>query len=296
MGSSASFRMQAPKSFRASQFEQHARTTDFLPPAFELIPRLLVLLDDAETNCDTLADLIHVDAGLTTNVLRVANSPALGGGVRAESLPQAIIRLGLREIYRLLTTIITSPNVMNLDGFGFQRIDLWQHSVGSAVAAQILARNVPSQDPEVAYTTALLHDIGKLVMAQVAKADYLALLDSCKDNNQPHYRAEQQAYQTDHAHIGSMLLKRWRFPEEIVGAIKFHHDLGHVPEEARHLASLIYASNIVAYRLNLGSGFPDYAVDPDAAALEPIGVQPAELADYEREVLTTFQREQQRLW
>jgi putative nucleotidyltransferase with HDIG domain len=287
--------MQAPKNLRAAPFEQHARTTDFLPPAFELIPRLLVLLDDTESNSDTIADLIHVDAGLTTNVLRVANSSAYGGGARADSLPQAIIRLGLREIYRLLTTIITSPSIMNLDGFGFQRMDLWQHSVGSAVAAQILARNIPSQDPEVAFTAALLHDLGKLVMAQVGKADYLALLDSCKDNNQPHYRAEQQAYQTDHAHIGSMLLKRWRFPDEIVGAIKFHHDLAHAPEDAVHLAALIYASNIIAYRVNLGSGFPDYAVDPDAAALEPINLQPADLADYEREVLTTFQREQQRL-
>src|SRR5258706_15536746 len=101
--------MQAPKSFRAVHFEQHARTTDFLPPAFELIPRLLVLLDDPEVNSDTLANIIHADAGLTTNVLHAANNAAFAGSCRTESLPQAIIRLGLREIYRLITTIITSP-------------------------------------------------------------------------------------------------------------------------------------------------------------------------------------------
>jgi putative nucleotidyltransferase with HDIG domain len=288
--------MQAPKSFRAVHFEQHARNTDFLPPAFELIPRLLVLLDDPDVNSDRLAEVIHVDAGLTTDVLRVANTAVYSGGARTESLPQAIIRLGLREIYRLVTSIITSPNILNLDGFGFQRMDLWQHSIACAIGAQILARNVPSQDPEVAYTTGLLHDIGKVVMAQVAKADYLALLDSCKDNNMPHYRAEQDAYQTDHAQIGSMLLKRWRFPEEIVGAIKHHHDLHHAPENALHLASLVYAANIISYRLNLGSGFPDYAVDADEALLEPISLKPSDLPDYEQEVLTTYQREQQRVW
>lgn len=288
--------MQAPKTYRAAQFEQHARTTDFLPPAFELIPRILVLLDDPDVNSETLAQIIHADAGLTTDVLRAANTAAYAGAARIESLPQAIVRLGLREIYRLLTAIITSPNLMNLDAFGFQRVDLWQHSVACAFGAQILSRNVPSQDPEVAYTAALLHDIGKLVMAQVAKADYLALIDSCKENNTPHFRAEQNAFQCDHAMIGSMLLKRWRFPEEIVGAIRFHHDPAHAPENARHLTSLIYASNIVAYRLGLGSGFPDYTIHPDPAHLEPIGLQPDDLAEYEHEVQTTYEREQQRLW
>jgi putative nucleotidyltransferase with HDIG domain len=288
--------MQAPKKYRPLHFEQHAKNTDFLPPAFEMIPRLLVLLDDAEVNSDQIAEMIRADAGLTTDVLRAANSAINAGGARSESLAQAIVRLGLREIYRLLTTIITSPNLLNLDAFGFQRVDLWQHSIASAIAAQILARNVPSQDPEVAYTAALLHDIGKLVMAQVAKADYLALIDACKETNQPHFRAEQNSYDCDHAQIGSTLLRRWRFPEEMVSAIRFHHDIRHAPENAVQLASLIYAGNILAYRLNLGSGFPDYAVNPDPSLLEPISIQPADLADYEQEVHTTYEREQQRLW
>jgi len=294
-GSSASTKATTRK-FRALHFEQHARNTDFLPPAFELIPRLLVLLDDPETNSDTLADIIRVDAGLTTDILRAANSSVYAGACRTESLQQAIVRLGLRDIYRLLTTIITSPGIMNLDAFGFQRVDLWQHSVACGTAAQILARNFADQDPEVAYTAALLHDIGKLVMAQVAKADYLAVLDACEPANRPHFRAEQQAFECDHAGIGSMLLKRWRFPDNIVAAVKFHHDPLNAPEDARRLASLILAGNIISYRLNLGTGFPDYVVHPDPALLEPLGIQPEELPDYQNEVQTTFKREQERLW
>jgi putative nucleotidyltransferase with HDIG domain len=288
--------MQAPRTFHAAHFEQHARTTDFLPPAFELIPRILVLLDDPDTNAETLAQIIHADAGLTTDVIRAANTAAHSGAARIESLPQAIVRLGLREIYRILTTIITSPNLMKLDTYGFQRVDLWQHSVACGIAAQILARNLPQQDPEVAYTAALLHDIGKLVMVQVAKAEYLALIDSCIGNNTAHFAVEQNAYQCDHADIGFLLLKRWRFPDEIVAAIKFHHNPLQAPEIARPLASLIHASNIIAYRLGLGSGFPEYAVQPEPTFLEPIGLTPTELPDYEQEVMTTYQRERSRLF
>jgi putative nucleotidyltransferase with HDIG domain len=287
--------MTTNKKFRAIHFEQHARDTNFLPPAFELIPRLLVLLDDPETNSETIANIIRVDAGLTTDVLRAANNVTYSGGCRIESLQQAIVRLGLREIYRLLTAIITSPGIMNLDAFGFQRVDLWQHSVAVGTAAQILARNFGDQDPEVAYTAALLHDIGKLVMVQVAKADYLAVLDACEPANRPHFRAEQQAFNCDHALIGSLLLKRWRFPENIVGAVKFHHDCVNAPDEAKRLAALIYAGNIIAYRLNLGSGNPDYVIHPDPDILGFLGLQVPELAEYQHEILTAFQREQQRL-
>src|SRR4051812_38552686 len=37
----------------------------FLPPSFELVPRLLLLLDDPEVSGDDLADVIRVDPGLT---------------------------------------------------------------------------------------------------------------------------------------------------------------------------------------------------------------------------------------
>jgi putative nucleotidyltransferase with HDIG domain len=294
--SSAAFSTKTARKFRAIHFEQHACNTDFLPPAFELIPKLLALLDDPETNSDTLADIIRADAGLTTDVLHAANKAGVGGVCRVDSLQQAITRLGLREIYRLLTYIITSPGIMSLDAFGFQRVDLWQHSVACGIGAQILARNFADQDPEIAYTAALLHDIGKLVMVQVAKADYLAMIDSCEPANQPHFRAEQREFHCDHALVGSLLLKRWKFPENIIAAVKFHHDPLHAPDSAKRLTALIYCANIIAYRLNLGTGMPDYAIHPDSEVLSALGFQIFDLEEYEQEVQTNFRNDQERLW
>jgi HD-like signal output (HDOD) protein len=53
------------------------RNTPFLPPAFELVPRLLVLLDDPYANADDLAEVIRIDPGLTVDLLRIANSAYL---------------------------------------------------------------------------------------------------------------------------------------------------------------------------------------------------------------------------
>src|SRR5690348_14946818 len=81
----------------------------FLPPAFELLPRLLLLLDDGEANCEDFAEMIRIDPGLTANVLRMSQSALFGGAQRIGSLSEAIMRLGVREVYRLVMEIVTSP-------------------------------------------------------------------------------------------------------------------------------------------------------------------------------------------
>src|SRR4051794_31781167 len=74
----------------------------FLPPALDIVPPLLRFLGDEEKNGEMLAELIRLDPGLTTDVLRVANSAAFAGAVRMESLKSAVLRLGLRELYRIV--------------------------------------------------------------------------------------------------------------------------------------------------------------------------------------------------
>src|SRR4051812_20881118 len=91
--------------------------TSFLPPAFELIPRLLLVLDDDAAGSDDLADIIRIDAGLTANVLRLSNSAALGGSRRTKSLAEAIVRIGARAIYRSVLSLITSPALASKNAF-----------------------------------------------------------------------------------------------------------------------------------------------------------------------------------
>src|SRR5690349_8335015 len=107
---------------------------DFLPAAFELIPRLLVLLDDTEINCEDVAEVIRVDPGLTADVLRISNSAFLGGRERVDRISEAIVRVGFREIFRLVLTVVTAPVFTSQEAFRLQKIDLWKHSLSTAVA------------------------------------------------------------------------------------------------------------------------------------------------------------------
>ena len=70
------------KDFRPLPLDSLIDDLSFFPPAFELIPRLLLLLDDPESNCEDLADVIRIDPGLT-NVLRISHSVSYGGALIA---------------------------------------------------------------------------------------------------------------------------------------------------------------------------------------------------------------------
>src|SRR5437763_296065 len=167
-----------PQRLMSEETKKLARTAvelAVLPPSFEMIPRLLLLLDDENTDSEALATIIRVDAGLTADILHVSNAAAFRGGRAIETLEEAIIRLGLRELYRAVMRVIASPVLNSGQEMGLERLNLWSHSLACALAAQTIATQTGYEDPEVAFTAGLLHDLGKMVLAQALRAPYIAL-------------------------------------------------------------------------------------------------------------------------
>ena len=109
--------------------------------------------------------LIRVDPGLTADVLRVCNSATYGLTYRAENIQQAILRIGFREVHRIMMSVIMSPALKNPQNtYAAPQTDLWNHSLAAAVASQSIAQTA-GLDTDLAFTAALLHDIGKVVLS-----------------------------------------------------------------------------------------------------------------------------------
>ncbi len=266
-------------------------TSDFLPPAFQLLPRLLLLLDDPEVNSEELVRVIRVDPGLSADVLRVSNSAALAGECPVETLQEAVVRLGLREVYHVTMKVIASPVLLSPgppempSGF-----DLWTHSLATATAAELLALE-RREDAEIVFTAGLLHDIGKAVMAERLGREYGELIDRARTDRIPCFEAEQKAYGIDHAALGARLLKRWNFPDRIIAAVQHHHN----PTAARghdRTAAFIHAANIIAHRIGVGFDLPDYVTFPDPASFALIDLEPEHLEALEAATLEKFKQEQ----
>jgi putative nucleotidyltransferase with HDIG domain len=266
-----------------------------LPAAFQILPRLLALLDDPRADCNDLAEIIRIDPSLTTAVFRVCNSVQFAARGSAHSLSQAIMQLGMREVYRVVLEIVTAPSFNGPDASLFGAVDLWQHSLTTAVASQTLAQRLTEHDPEMVFSAGLLHDVGKTVLVRAARKHYIALLEHCADNNRSVKFAEWETFRTDHAEVGGYLLRSWKFPERIAAVVAGHHRPEHVCKEHQPVAALVYAGNVIAYKLGVGNGCPPYVTQPDRDILGMIGLTPQKLGDFDNEILERLQREQQRL-
>src|SRR5688572_13253317 len=174
----------------AKKIDDYIAHADFLPPSFQLLPRLLQLLEKVDASPDALAELVQADPGLSANILRVCNSAAYATTYRVETIQDAIMRLGFRQVHRIMMTIVASPAIKGeLPPGARTEPDLWKHSLASAVASQEVVRGMEI-DPEVAYTAALLHDVGKILLVRAVPAEYSAALAQAQQQNQPAYEME----------------------------------------------------------------------------------------------------------
>lgn len=257
------------------QINEFIASADFLPPAFQLLPRLLLLLEDVETNAEAIADLIRVDPGLTADILRVCNSAAYGLQYPVDNIQQAIVRIGFKEVHRIIMSVIASPALKHPEStYAGERGDLWSHSLAAAFSSQAICAG-SGIDPDLSFTAALLHDIGKVVLARAVPAQTALAHKNSTERNEPLYLSERAVLKTDHAAVGARLLDRWGFPKNMVAAVRHHHDPAAAKEDIR-LASCICLSNVLAYHVLNELARPAYVLFPDSDALDELGLtQPA---------------------
>jgi putative nucleotidyltransferase with HDIG domain len=250
-----------------------------LPPAPRILTELLVLLRRSDIDLSLVVDLIAYDPSLTAAVLKLCNSAYFGSSVPADNLYEAITRIGFYEAYRLVAAIVGSRTLSAPQkGYGLDSGELWRHSVTTAVAAQRIARHL-GEDANVAFTTGLLHDLGKIVLAQAMEGRYEQVVAQIQSQGQSFLEAEKALLGVEHAEVGGRLLHRWNFPSPMVAAVRFHHDPAQAQSAAR-LAALIYVGNAIAHYLGEAYGHQPFAFRGRPEVLDLLGIQETDLEKY----------------
>lgn len=138
-----------------------------LPCSPALLPRLSDALQNEASSTGDISDIIQIDPALASATLRLANSAYFGGASHAvETVEQAILRLGAKEIYRLAALALVGRwPVTNQSGCEWEPSDFSRHALCSAIATEVLAEISGRVDPQLAYTAGLTHELGKLAIA-----------------------------------------------------------------------------------------------------------------------------------
>jgi putative nucleotidyltransferase with HDIG domain len=217
-------------------------------PAAVLELLRLVRRDDIETG--TLAAKISLDPALTAKTLRLANSSFYGVPRHVTSVSDATLVLGLRTVRTLVTTAVLAGSFEPPACEGFDFPGFWQHAVSAAVSAKLIATAVGA-DGDTAFTAALLHDVGQLVLATGFSARFAQVLALRSASEIELVDAEQALLGIDHATLGALLAERWHFPREIVEAIGHHHAPPAIGNAIK-LVHIVYVAGTLAHLLGLG--------------------------------------------
>ncbi|MBK7455145.1 MAG: HDOD domain-containing protein [Anaerolineales bacterium] len=230
----------------SQRVESIIQSISSLRPMPANVSRILNEVEKRDISIDGLVGLIGLDQALTALVLQMSNSVSLGYSRTCTTLNEAIMLIGLGRLKTiLLTSSATGMMKRSLSGYRQGAGELWHHSLVVGVASEWLAQVLRYPNPEEAYVSGLLHDIGKLLLDQVVLSDYNTIVDAVQKYKIPLWQVEEKMIGIDHAKVGGLIAEHWNFPVVLVDAIRCHH----APSFARtnqQLPAIVNVANSLA--------------------------------------------------
>ncbi|MGE5341478.1 MAG: HDOD domain-containing protein [Candidatus Omnitrophota bacterium] len=194
-----------------------------LPPIPAVILESMKLLNDPASTVRRIQEQILLDQALTAFVLKVANSALYGLRKEVSTVSYAINLMGYNTTRSILTAYL-SKNIYSSKGNKLIQTMLWRHSISSAVFGKKLAEHIKKVNSEEAFIASLLHDIGKGVLLKNKTADFEQIIQLIYNDNMTSLEAERNVLGYTHVELGFLLMSNWRFSENIVESLIYHHN------------------------------------------------------------------------
>lgn len=209
-----------------------------LPSLPEVALKVRDTLDDENSNARDVAKVIGTDVALSARLIAVANSPLLRGSKHIDSVDMAVARMGNTVVKNTVNSLIVQqifqPTTEITDRLFHT---FWGHSTEVAAISHALA-SFAKLKPDQAMLAGLVHDIGALPIIKYAE-DIPQLLE--------HEQVLNEIISELHTIIGTALLSKWEFPQDIINVAAKHEDLTRDPGGAADLVDVVIAANVQSY-------------------------------------------------
>ncbi|MGL4827952.1 MAG: HDOD domain-containing protein [Vibrio sp.] len=219
-----------------------------LPRLSKVLQELLDMANQPDVDFHKLSKKVTLDQILTARLLRMANSAYFGGNGNISTINDAIIRVGIESVRTLIVASVLSSafpkkiDTLNMDEY-------WINTFETALIASKIAEQV-GLDKSETFTTGVLHNIGELMIHTLMPSEALLIEQKIIQGIDP-ITAQEEILGISAPRIGAILAKEWKFPSEMIDAIK-HFDEPREAEISPKLAIAIhFARDINRYWDNL---------------------------------------------
>lgn len=239
------------------EFQQLINSIPLLPALPESYNNVRSCITSDDVDIDKMADYIGQDVGLTSLLLRWANSALFGQRFQVDTIKKAIIVLGTDIVENLILSEAVNRSIAGkvpmVKGFDFNQFK--KHSMATACLSRLLIKSIYPADTmrhDRAFVAGLLHDMGKLVAASFFPDKFEQAIRTAKQEKISLLGAERSVYGTDHAELGGFLAEWWALPPFIVNAIYWHHAPQQTPLE-QDIIIAAFTANLQSYPFSYGS-------------------------------------------
>lgn len=259
-----------------------------LPALPKAACHIMAVIEDPRTTATRLEKALAMDQTLTAKVLRIANSPFYGAVREIKTVSESIVRLGFVAI-RNWTLVTAARSVFLAPGAGALYRKIWQQSVLSAMAGQLVAQAAGVRDPESVFIGGLMQNIGQLVLARSYPEMFQEILLESTSSGQPYHVIERKMLGFDHGELGALLIREWNLSRDLEEAVRWHHRFADPSAHNARLAAMISLGEEIAWcsgasqedEMGLG-GSPETESGEPSAAARFLGLSAEKVAELER--------------
>lgn len=206
------------------------------------------MLRDPASDFVTLAKIIRQDASLTADLLKTVNSPLYAFSGAISSIEEAVKLVGFQGVEQLVL-FHTSKSILKQRYNLANHQEIMEHDMQVARYAALIVDylKLKNVEKEEVYVAALLHDIGKIVVNALRPGMLRKVMQICSRKGLQSTLLENLSNGYNHTIIGARLAEKWRFPEQLVQAIRYHHTPLQAEERFQDLLIPIYLGNMLYY-------------------------------------------------
>ena len=219
-----------------------------VPTLEGILEKIRPLMDSSNAGVEDIASIISSDQVLSAKILRVVNSVFYGFPGRISSLRHALIILGFDAVKGLILSTSVFDAMLAGGFYG-----LWEHSMGCAVTAGVIARKTRDPNPEEISIAALLHDIGKVIIKTQLPEESSRIDQVVEENQISTYEAEREILGFDHTTVGKWLCQGWNLPDKLADPIACHHQPD-LSQFAKRQTAIAHVANALVRAIGFGFG------------------------------------------
>jgi HD-like signal output (HDOD) protein/ActR/RegA family two-component response regulator len=219
-----------------------------LPSLPSIYQDLMQEMQAPQASLKKAARIVAKDLGMVTKILQLVNSAFFGLRTHVSDPEQAVALLGFDTIKSLVLSSQVFAQFDQAELPAFSLDELWRHAMLTGTFTRRIAKEEGAcqQAVDEAFTAALLHDVGVLVLAAHRPSEYARVLDLVRTTSVSDWSAERQVFGADHAHVGAYLLGIWGLSDGIVETVAFHHHPGDYVATGFGAITAVHVANAIA--------------------------------------------------